>query len=131
MSDKERQENNPIGEALLSRRPHRPEYFDVCHPGKGESHAAIVLWIYDGKIKTRSAKGGKEHDSFWKGSFLGSGRIDTVKRVGILGIAADAGSRKARRIAEDVIARFPGVRFWVFYGSDYGATMQEFWDVTS
>jgi len=109
-----------------------PEYVDLCHPGKGESHADIVLFVVImGKVRTRSAKGGKEHDSFWKGSFPGSGRVDTAGMVGTLGIADDMGRREARGIAEDVVDRFPGVRFWVFHESDLGVTMQEFWESTS
>jgi len=111
---------------------HKPEYVDICHPETGESHADIVLFVVImGEVRTRSAKGGKEHDSFWKGSFPGSGRVDTANMVGTLGIADDIGRREARRIAEDVIGKFPGVRFWVFHGADWGATMQEFWEATS
>lgn len=110
----------------------RPEYLDLCHPRKGEPHTAIVLWIHDGTgIESKSATGGREHDSFWKGTFVGSGRVDTVKRVGTLGIAGHADRCTARRIAEDAVAEFPDIRFWVFHGSDWGVTMQEFWEATS
>lgn len=109
----------------------RPSYIDLCHPRKGEPHTAIVLWIHDGTgIESKSAKGGKEHDSFWDGNFPGSGRVDAAKKVGTVGIT-DADRRAARRIAEDAVAEFPGVRFWVFHESDWGVTMQEFWEATS
>lgn len=110
----------------------RPEYIDICHPAKGQPHVDIVLWVHDGRgIESRSAKGGKGHESFWKGNFIGSGRVDTAKRVGSLGIAHGTGRREARRIAEDAVAEFPGIRFWVFHGSDWGVTMQEFWEATA
>lgn len=132
--------------------PHRrtgPEYVDVCHPAKGQPHTAIVLWSHDGTVlESRSAKGGKGHNDFeWfagqrprigsdgmpdrVGIHDADGRVDTRRKVGTLAFAPNIGRRRARRIAEDVIAEFPGVRFWVFHESDWGATMQEFWEATS
>lgn len=110
----------------------RPEYFDVCHP-------ADILWSHDGnKLESRSAKGGKkEHKDFvWFGDTTvaihdADGRVDTAKGVGILAFAPNIGRRQARRIAEDVVAGFPGIKFWVFYGSDWGVSMQEFWEATA
>lgn len=110
----------------------RPEYFDICHPAKGQPHTSTVLWVHNGRaVESRSAKGGKEHNDFWEGSHIGSGRVDTAKGVGALGLASGIGRRKARKVAEDVIAGFPGIRFWVFHEGDWGVPMQEFWEATS
>jgi len=110
-------------------RDGRPEYVDICHPGKGEPHKDIVLWVHDGRrLESRSAKFGKEHNDFWDGTNPADGRVDTVRKVGALAFAPDIGDRLARRIAEDAIAEFPGVKFWVFRGDDWGVTMQRFWE---
>lgn len=118
----------------------RPEYVDVCHPKKGESHADIVLWSHDGRgrsLESRSAKGGKGHNDFPElgsdgvGNHGADGRVDTRRKVGTLAFALRVDRRRARRIAEDVVAEFPGIRFWVFRGSDWGVTMQEFWEATA
>lgn len=111
-------------------RDGRPEYFDICHPGKGQPHKDIVLWIHDGaRIESKSAKFGKEHNDFWGGaSHSADGRVDTAKKVGELAFAPGVDDRLARGIAEDVIAAFPSVKFWVFRGSDWGVPMQEFWE---
>lgn len=123
-----------------------PEYVDICHPKKGQSHVDIVLWSHDGStLESRSAKGGNGHEDFkwFPGRFRegrpldgagihdADGRVDTKGKVGTLAFAPDIGRGLARRIAEDVIAEFPGVRFWVFHESDWGVTMQKFWEAIS
>ena len=113
-------------------RDGRPEYVDICHPAKGQPYTSTILWVHNGRrVESRPAKGGKEHNDFWEGVYDGSGRVDTAKGVGALGLASGIERRRARRIAEDVIVEFPGIKFWVFYGEDWGVTMQKFWEATS
>ncbi len=122
-------------------RDGRPEYTDICHPAKGQPHVDIVLWSHSGRgLESKSAKGGKGHNNFkwfagwglWTpGIHEADGRVDTKEKVGTLAFAPEVGRRQARRIAEDAVSKFPGVRFWVFHGSDWGVTMQEFWEATS
>jgi len=66
-------------------------------------------------------------EDFWKRMHLADGRVDTAKKVGTLAFA-DVDDRLVRRIAEDVIAAFPGIKFWVFRGDDWGVPMQQFWE---
>ena len=44
-------------------------------------------------------------------------------------IHPDVGRKKARRIAEDTIKAFPGVKFRVHYGNSW-VPMQQFWEDT-
>lgn len=109
----------------------RPEYADICHPQKGQPHRDIVLWVHTaGRVESRSAKGGKGHEDFWSDGnhHLADGRVDAAKMVGSLVLSPGAGREQAAKVAEDIVAAFPGVRFWVFHESDWGVPMQEFWE---
>ena len=109
------------------------EYFDICHPKKGQSHKDIVLLIHDGtQIKFKSAKFGKGHNDFWGGvSHPSDGRVDTKKKIGELVFSPDISDQLAQKIVEDALIAFPGVKFWIFRNSDLGVPVQEFWESVS
>lgn len=54
-------------------------------------------------------------------------RVDPGKKVGTIGLDSGLPRAAIKRVVEDVVERFPGVRFTVFHESDYGVGLQEFW----
>ena len=102
----------------------RREYFDICHDGK-----TIWLWVHDGKrLDARRSK--RDHEHLWeRRRWPATGRVDPGKKVGTIGLDSEELPRAAiKRVVEDVMERFPGVRFTVFHESDYGVGLQEFWE---
>ena len=95
-----------------------------------------VLWIHDGILDSHELsdnEGQASHDDFWNGGYDSCGRIDDAWETGSMVFGADVGRRKARRIAEDVFAAFPGVRFRVTHGFGYSyqeTSVRLFWEAT-
>ena len=101
-----------------------------------------VLLIHSDGIKS-STDYAAHHDwrsrgSDWPDIYDCVGRVDIARKVGSLALESGLGRRKARRIVENAIKAFPGVRFRVFPDNTAGGTVdltgsvsvQEFWEST-
>ena len=105
------------------------DYLDIGHDPSG-----ALLWVHNGKIETREARFCKTHFN-WGTEYNGWGRVDTAKKIGTITFdftsPCDATQRKlARKIVQDVIGAFPGIKFRVYYGDGNNTTVQEFWEDT-
>ena len=114
------------------------DYLDIGHaPGPG-----VLVWIHNGKVRTLEASS-CDHRCFDQshGEYDGYGRVDTMRKVGSItfnfttstALLHDAKyskrRRKARKIVQDVVEAFSGVKFRVFCG-DSNTTVQESWEDT-
>ena len=115
-------------------------YGDIGHPAGSNT----VLLIHSGGILTQPSDNYSTHckwrlcDPDYPGSVDCAGRVDTAEKIGSLAIEPDLDLRQARRIVEDALVAFPGIKFRVFtdrvaggvvdrYGS---MSVQEFWEAT-
>ena len=111
-------------------------YVGVCHP----AGAGAIMWAYDdiaGRIVSSA-----EHENHCQWSFSPdfphdydcSGRVDPIKKVGSIALGHGLPRGHIRKVVEDAVAEFPGIKFRVFYDGDFrpGSSMsvQEFWEET-
>ena len=107
-------------------------YYDIGHPADQNT----ILWVHNRVIKLI-----KEKQHPYDGlralptELHCSGRVDTAKKIGSISFDLCLSRDQTRRIAEDVIAKFPGIKFYVFYNDGWqafknGASMQKFWEAT-
>lgn len=95
-----------------------------------------ILWVHDGCVDAYTLSRNEItaiHSDFWDGYHDSCGRIDAAAKIGSMRLSADIGRKKARRIVEDVIAAFPGIKFRVLHGFGYDyreTSMQLFWEAT-
>lgn len=99
-----------------------------------------VLWMHDGILdshKLSDNEGQANHIDFWNENYDSCGRVAANGRIGSMWFSFNIGRKKARRIAEDVIAAFPGVRFRVSHCFGYApgncyrdTSVQLFWEAT-
>lgn len=86
----------------------------------------VTLWVYMDRLETRAGTGADDHDAWWDMSaVLAFGRV--CGKDGSLVIESRSRGRQ-RRLADALVDRFPGVRFWVWGRGWRGAKgMQEWW----
>lgn len=104
----------------------------MCRPESYQSfgHAPddkVTLWVYRaGRLETRDGTGACDHDTWWDMSaVLAFGRV--CGHDGSLVIESTARPPQ-RMLANALVGRFPGVRFWVWTHEWRGAKgMQEWW----
>lgn len=82
--------------------------------------------MYMDRLETRAGTGADDHDAWWDMSaVLAFGRV--CGKDGSLVIESRSRGRQ-RRLADALVDRFPGVRFWVWGRGWRGAKgMQEWW----
>ena len=108
-------------------------YVGVCHPAGGGS----VMWVYkDGIVSSTDYESHCEwsFDPDYPSRVDCSGRVDTIKKVGSIALGSGLPREHIRKVVEDAIEAFPGIKFRVFYDGDFrpGSSMsvQEFWEDT-
>lgn len=108
-------------------------YVGVCHPASSGG----VLWVYkDGIVSSADYESHCEwsFDPDYPNDCDCSGRVDTIKKVGSIALGPDLSREHVRKVVEDAVEAFPGIKFRVFYcgvlrpGSSM--SVQEFWEYT-
>lgn len=86
----------------------------------------VILWSYeDGHIKEEYRT--KSNRAHWSDHDLARGRIETGSQRGSIDFTT-ANSREQKRIIEELIDKYPGVKFSV-YGVPGGPfSLQEYWE---
>ncbi len=104
------------------------EYFDIGHSLNQNN----ILWIYDHVIKWGWDKDKEYHYKYWKQGYTSWGRIDTDKKIGSIILDSEIQQKESRKIVEEVIIEFPGIKFYVFDLCELfgGISVQQFWEDT-
>ena len=112
------------------------DYLDIGHPGYGniEDTKNVLLWWYSkGNIYVEKASEG-DHNDVGCSHCDASGRIDINSEEGSITFTSDyplttyPDEQKHKQIIESLIARFPGINFYVFHSTGEVSTLQDYWE---
>lgn len=105
------------------RRPDSYQFFGHATDDR------VILWVYGrtGKLEMFVGIGADDHDAQWDMSVvLAFGRVRG--KDGSL-VVEFRNSARQRRLADALVDRFPGVKFWVWGHGWHGAkSIQEWWN---